>query len=342
MREIVTHVVGQMNPPGHAERDQASASPKTAVEHARWSQEWPCVSQLELVQPPPVLSHKKDFVTIAAWNMERCKHVEASAAVLRARGVDLVLATEMDWGCARSGQRHTAAELAGMLGFGHVYGVEFVELGLGDARETKEHAAQSNLHGLHGNAILSRYPFGRVALIPLEAGGSWYFSDKNEGQSRIGGRNVVAAEICAPGGRIWAVSAHFESESTPALRAAQAQLTMAGLKGLTGDAPVVIGGDFNVKALPRDVLGDMAILDTPGAAEPMFDVFAEAGFEWRSANTPGVTTRRHPWQTPLPGSKIDWLFVRGAVGRNPWIAPALGKDGTVLSDHDPIGVDFLL
>ena len=338
MREMVKHAVGEMRPPGHAERDQAAASPRTAAEHARWSEQCPCLSQLELVQPPVAPGDKADFLTIAAWNMERCKHIEASASVLKARGVALVLATEMDWGCARSGQRHTTAELAAMLGFGHVYGVEFVELGLGDARETDEHAGQSNLHGLHGNAILSRYPFGRVALIPLEAGGSWYFSDKKEGQSRIGGRNVIAAEICTPGGPIWAVSAHFESESTPALRAAQAELTVAGVKTLTGDAPVIIGGDFNVKALPRDVLGDIAILDAPGAAEPMFDVFAGAGFDWRSANIPGVTTRRHPWQTPLPGLKLDWVFVRGAVGRNPWIAPALGQDGTVLSDHDPIGV----
>jgi len=342
VKEIITHVVAQMTPPNHAERDQANESPRTAAEHARWSEEWSCLSQLELVQPPGAPSDKTDVLTIAAWNMERCKHVEASASVLKKRGVDLVLATEMDWGCARSGQRHTTAELAAMLGFGHVFGVEFVELGLGDARETDEHADQSNLHGLHGNAILSRYPFGRVALIPLEAGGSWYFSDKKEGQSRIGGRNVIAAEIRAPGGPFWAVSAHFESESTPALRAAQAELTVAGLKALTGDLPVIIGGDFNLKALPRDDLADMAILESPGATEPMFDVFVAAGFDWRSANIPGVTTRRHPWQTPLPGSKLDWLFVRGAVGRNPWIDPALGKDGTVLSDHDPIGAEFTI
>jgi endonuclease/exonuclease/phosphatase family metal-dependent hydrolase len=153
---------------------------------------------------------------------------------------------------------------------------------------------------------------------------------------------VIAAEICAPGGRFWAVSAHFESESTPTLRATQAKMTVAGLTALTGAAPVVLGGDFNVKALPRDDIGDRAILDAPGASEPMFDVFAEAGFDWRSANIPGVTTRRHPWQTPLPGIKIDWLFVRGAVGRNAWIAPALGEDGTVFSDHDPIGAEFTI
>ncbi len=339
MKQIVTHVLARMILPGQAERDQANASPRTAAEHARWSAQWSCLSQLELVQPPEAPGDKTDVLTIAAWNMERCKHVEASASVLRERGADLVLATEMDWGCARSGQRHTTAELAAMLGFGHVFGVEFVELALGDARESDEHAGQSNLHGLHGNAILSRYPFGRVALIPLEAGGSWYFSDKKEGQSRIGGRNVIAAEIRTPGGPIWVVSAHFESESTPALRAAQAELTVTGLKALTGDLPVIVGGDFNLKALPPVDLADMAILETPGASEPMFDVFAAAGFDWRSANIPGVTTRRHPWQTPLPGLKLDWLFVRGAVSRNPWIAQALGKDGTVLSDHDPIGVE---
>jgi hypothetical protein len=69
-----------------------------------------------------------------------------------------------------------------MLGFGHVFGVEFVELALGDGRETDECAGQSNLHGLHGNAVLSRFPFDRVALIPLDGGGAWYVSDLKQGQ----------------------------------------------------------------------------------------------------------------------------------------------------------------
>ena len=340
MRDMVTRVVSKMTPPTSDAREAAAAGPPTVAENARWTWQWTCLSELELVQPPEYPSHRGDVLTVVAWNMERCKHVEASAKVLKERNVDLVLATEMDWGCARSSQRHTTADLAGMLGFGHVFGVEFVELALGDGRETDECAGQSNLHGLHGNAVLSRFPIDRVALIPLDGGGAWYVSDLKQGQRRVGGRNAIAAEVCAPAGRFWAVSAHFESESSPALRAEQAEIVIAALKELAGDAPAVIGGDFNVFALSRNCLSDAEMFEAPGVAEPAFDRFAAAGFDWRSSNAPGVTTRRHPWQTPAPGIKIDWIFVRGLVGGNPWIAPALSDDATVLSDHDAVGVDL--
>ncbi|MBT7205226.1 MAG: hypothetical protein HN867_17330 [Deltaproteobacteria bacterium] len=66
------------------------------------------------------------------------------------------MATEVDWGMARSKHRHTTKELAERLGWGYAFRVEFVELGLGDPPETAEFNGVPNEHGLHGNAILSR------------------------------------------------------------------------------------------------------------------------------------------------------------------------------------------
>ncbi len=328
MREIVTAAMDALPAPPAAERAAAAAGPASQAEHDRWMAAWPCLGAVELAQPT---APADGTVIVCAWNIERCKHVEASAALLAACGAGVVLATEMDRGMARAGQRHTTADLARALGMGWAFAVEFVELGLGDDREREACAGRGNAEGLHGNAVLSRWPILRAAMIPLDDGGGWFRADMKQGQRRVGGRNAVAALIAAPGGPLWAVSVHFESESTPVSRAAEAQRLLAGLAALGAQGPAVVGGDLNVKEAPVD-------LTDPAPAEPAFATFAGAGFDWRGANAPGVTTRAHPWQPQdRPGRKLDWLLLRGLTTRDPWIAPALGSDGVVLSDHEPIG-----
>ena len=137
---------------------------------------------------------------------------------VRESGADIVLATEMDLGMARSGQHHTTRDLAEALGMGYAFGVEFVELGTGDPYETGLFKNIPNMHGLHGNAILSRYEIENVALLPLDAGGQWFTdTPKNDGQLRIGGRIAMAAQI----GGMTVVAAHYESESDAQGRADQ-------------------------------------------------------------------------------------------------------------------------
>jgi endonuclease/exonuclease/phosphatase family metal-dependent hydrolase len=343
MRAIVSACVEALSTPPAGERMAAAAGPMTQSEHERWMQRWSCMHALEVKQAPPVPTVSAEPAKVVAWNLERCKHVEASASLIAARRADVVLATEMDWGCARSGQRHTTADLAAALGLGSVFGVEFVELALGDARETAEHAGEQNLHGLHGNAVLSRFPIGRSVLIPLDDGGLWFVSDLKQGQRRVGGRHAIAAEILAPAGAFWAVSAHFESQSTPDSRAAEARRLLDGLEEVANGAPIVIGGDFNVLELSRQQLSDEEMFAAPEKVEPSFANFRQAGFAWTDCNAPGTTTRPHPWQPQdKPRLRIDWLFARGMTGRRPWIMPALGLNGTVISDHDAIGAEFIL
>lgn len=338
MRALFARTAASLGSPLLAERQAASLGPFTQGKHDQWMSAWDCMNALECVQPPALAGNQLGDIRLSAWNIERCKYVEAAAQLLASRGVDLVLATEMDWGCARTAQRHTTADLAAQLGFGYVFGVEFVELALGDAREMANHDGEDNLHGLHGNAVLSRFPIGRAALIPLDDGGAWYVSDLKNGQRRIGGRNAIAAEIIAPGCTFWAVAVHFESESTADSRAIQAIRLLAAIDTLAEDQPVVIGGDFNLFELSRQGLGDVAMFDAPDKVEPTFAAFRQAGFDWITANAPGVTTRPHPWQPQDKlRLKIDWMFVRAMRATDPWIAPALAPNGTVISDHDAIG-----
>lgn len=337
MRRTLTTAVATLPLPSLAERAAAAVAIDDGA-HDRFLAAWPCMAAVEVVDPPPSPARPAGPLVVAAWNLERCKHVEASAAVLAARRPDVVLLSEMDLGCARSRQRHTTADLAARLGFGHVYGVEFVELGLGDERETRDHAGEINRAGLHGNAVLSRFPVRGVALIPLDDGGVWFGAAERPEQRRIGGRNAIAAELDTPFGRLFAVSVHLESLSDPEMRRRQIEHLLDEVDRLAGDRPVVFGGDLNVFELTRRGLDDATMTATPDVVEPAFAVARDRGYAWAGANRPGPTTRPHPWQpSDTQRLRIDWLFVRGLSAGDPWIDPALAPDGTVLSDHDPIG-----
>lgn len=337
MRRVVTSTVPALPLPSLADRAAAAAARDDGA-HDRFLADWGCLNAVEVVPPPDPATTATDTLVVAAWNLERCKHVEASAAILAGRAPDVVLLTEMDLGCARSGQRHTTADLAARLGFGHVYGVEFVELGLGDARETRDHAGEVNRAGLHGNAVASRFPVLSAALVPLDDGGVWFGSAEEPDQRRIGGRNAIVAELATPIGSLFAVSVHLESRSDPTRRREQMERLLGEVDRLAGDRPVVLGGDLNVFDLTRRGLDDEALMARPETVEPAFAVARAHGFAWDGANRPGVTTRPHPWQpADTERLRIDWLFVRGLAARDPWIDPALGPDGTPISDHDLVG-----
>ena len=229
MREVVTQVVAEIVAPTPEERKDASEGESSAARHTNFLSAWPCLQTVELRQP--ALSLPKPLgLTVGAWNIERCKRVEDTAELIRRMGIDVLLATELDLGMARSDQRHTTRDLASALGFGYVFGVEFVELGTGDAYETSLYADVPNEHGLHGNAILSRYPLQSPRLIPLDDQGRWYTgAPKSDGQRRVGGRMAIAVDIETAAGSMTFVSVHYESESDSQGRAAQTKTLLSHL-----------------------------------------------------------------------------------------------------------------
>lgn len=338
MREPVRKTTPILQTPSQEARDEAASGPRTLQKHDALLGTWPCLTQVELVQPDTAALPQT--LTIAAWNIERCKRVEETAEVLRARGADIVLATEMDHGMARSGQRHTTRDLAEALGMGYAFGVEFVELGTGDPYETGLFADVPNDHGLHGNAILSRYPMESVALLPLEDTGTWFTgTPKSDGQFRIGGRMAMAAQI----GGVTFVSVHYESESDAEGRADQTRRLLDLIARGYGDGPCVIGGDLNTAAFSDRRMSGAEILADPTVAEPSFAAFAEAGFDWHSCNTPGITTRAAPGKpVRYPLKKLDWLFLRGLGASNPAIVPAICDRGDYLSDHELITAEVTI
>ena len=209
---------------------------------------------------------------------------------------DVIVLNEADWGVNRTLFRNVTAELAEACQMNYAYGVEFVEvdpatMGLEQQvvmREV-EHAYMrpgvsksemldyvkkimtpdpSRYHGLHGTAILSRYPLQNVRLIPLKfQGHDWYGDEKRrasavtriEGrlsddifkeqlarQVRRGGRMMLLADITdpeLPAGRVTIVATHLEDMTTPANRKKQLVELLDQIKGINN--PVVLAGDMN-------------------------------------------------------------------------------------------------
>jgi endonuclease/exonuclease/phosphatase family metal-dependent hydrolase len=103
------------------------------------------------------------------WNVERGKRFEPLLGLLQGHpelvGADLLLLTELDIGMGRSGNRHIPRELGRALGLDWVFANFHLVLAPGDSAE-RDHGVP-NTQGLHGAALLSRFPIRRFAAVSL-------------------------------------------------------------------------------------------------------------------------------------------------------------------------------
>jgi len=173
MRDIIKQTCPSFPPLSLSELTQAREAPATREAHDLLAAHIPALHAIQLTAPPASVPFGST-IRIAAWNAERCKYDRASRRLLEAVGAEVTLLSEMDVGMARSGNRHTVRDLTEPLQQGFAFAVEFVELGLGDSREMRWHAGQSNTFSLHGNAIMSRSRLADVFVVPLDEGGTWF------------------------------------------------------------------------------------------------------------------------------------------------------------------------
>jgi endonuclease/exonuclease/phosphatase family metal-dependent hydrolase len=341
MRAVVDRVESRIPKVDESLLQAARSAEKSADEHARFLTRIESLHVLEMhpsVNPAPVSDH----LTIAAFNCERLKYPDMARRLLNQAGASVALLSEVDIGMARSGNRNTVETLAAPNQDGYIFGVEFVELDLGDENETRIHAGESNRESFHGNAIVSAHALADPRLIRLEESGRW-FAERNGWQHRIGGRIAIGARLEGAAVPLWVVSVHLESQSDPDDRAMQMQRLLDVLDDFAPGAAMVIGGDFNTKALPRDAAGLAAVLDDPERFEPLFAHVREAGFNWASCNRPAATQRAGPLDEPNPPyGKLDWLLVRGVAATNPRVIPALDENGLPISDHEIVCADILI
>ncbi len=262
---------------------------------------------------------------IIAWNAERCLYPAASAVLLRQEGAALTLLTEMDDGCHRTGQRHTTRLLAETLGQSYAFAVEFLELATMPAPFDFPDNSPSNARGFHGNGFVTALPFRDPVVIRLSAEADWFVAPRG-GQKRIGTRMAVAAIFRHGGAEFIGCSVHLESDSDFAGRNRQMEMLLRALDGIAGNLPVVVGGDLNTHV-------GAGGHDDP--RELLFETARQQGYDWHVS---GASTRPSHWSAGCGPRQLDWFFTRGCRVSEAQMTPALGADGTVLSDHELIGI----
>ena len=249
-----------------------------------------------------------DFIRIASWNIDRGLDVDYIKLLFLSpdemmkkifdpkvnkekvkeqieilKKSNIIVLNEVDIGMPRTGYKNIAEELAKNLGYNYAFGVEFVEvdpahLGLEDNEWSEERILfpdkkyvvdKAKYKGLHGNAILSKFPLKNVRIIRLPNYYDWFGSEKMKiaeveyirrtaaekifrediiREIRQGSRMALLADVEIPGIKLplTIIAAHLENRVVPKYRYEQAKVLLDEIKNI--ENPVVLAGDFNTTA----------------------------------------------------------------------------------------------
>ena len=198
------------------------------------------------------------------------------------RPTDLFILNEVDNGVTRTNYRDVARELAQALNMNYAYAVEFLELdplNLGlEKVNLDDKAAQEDIQksfepdksrylGLHGTAVLSRYPILKATVRPIRVCYDWFLGEKKEiskleagkrtganllfmeritREVRRGGRTALIVELAvpeSPTGAVTVVAPHLETKCKPDCRRKQMTEILGWIRAEKN--PVILAGDFN-------------------------------------------------------------------------------------------------
>lgn len=185
---------------------------------------------------------RKPFYRAVTWNIERGIQFEGILYQLKNHPVlsqaDVWLLPETDMGMARSKNRNVAKELAEVLGLNYYFVPTYLNLSKGNGTEI--HFEGDNTQGIHGNAILSRYPIDEFHIIPLHNA-----KDKMKGkEKRLGHQQALACTVQFPQGPVRVICAHLDAHSSKRHRRDQMRTIMGFLDRLPA-LPSLFGGDLN-------------------------------------------------------------------------------------------------
>jgi endonuclease/exonuclease/phosphatase family metal-dependent hydrolase len=229
-----------------------------------------------------VIAEKKDPKE-KPLDADELKVVKEQLEILKP--TDLLVLNEVDDGVTRTDYRDVAHELAQTLNMNYAYGVEFLEvdpLNLGIEKvKLDDKAAQADLQksfepdkdrylGLHGTAVLSRYPIQNATVRPLPVCHDWYEGEKKEisqleagkrssanllfmeritREVRRGGRMAMFVDLAvpeSPTGSVTVIATHLENKTKPECRREQMKQILDWAKDIKN--PVIIAGDMNTTA----------------------------------------------------------------------------------------------
>lgn len=196
---------------------------------------------------------------------------------------DIIVLNEVDAGMPRTNYSNFAEELAKLIGYNYVFAPEFLEvdpshLGIENYKWSEEKGLindgiiknlvvdKSKYRGLHGSAILSRFPLSNVRILRLPNVYDWYNNEKNRisdledvkrvfaskvvkedmmREIRVGSRIAIIADINIPeiGTPITIVATHLENRAVPEKRKQQMKFILDNIKNIHN--PVIVAGDLN-------------------------------------------------------------------------------------------------
>jgi endonuclease/exonuclease/phosphatase family metal-dependent hydrolase len=195
---------------------------------------------------------------------------------------DLFILDEVDNGVTRTDYRDVGRELAHALQMNYAYAVEFLEidpLNLGlEKVKLDDKTAQEDIQksfepdksrylGLHGTAVLSRYPILKATVRPLPVCYDWFLGEKKAisklesgkrtganlvfmeriaREVRRGGRTTLIVELAvpeSPTGAVTVVAPHLETKCKPECRRKQMTEILGWIRAEKN--PVILAGDFN-------------------------------------------------------------------------------------------------
>lgn len=185
----------------------------------------------------------KSRYRVVAWNIERGSHFQEIVEILKKHpelsGADIYLITEADLGMARSRNRNVAQELARKLNLNYFFAPSYLNLSKGCSHES-EYDGENTL-GIHGNAILSRYPMSQFRTIKMPNG-----KDKMKGlEKRIGHQRALVCDIDTGDRVLTAACIHLDAHSKRRHRVKQMNCVLDVLRDVPPKQATLIGGDWN-------------------------------------------------------------------------------------------------
>lgn len=346
------------------------------AEEIRAALETPQMGDFRRVEAP-----RKERYRFVAWNIERGTQLPGQLQALRndafLKDADVLLLVETDAGMARSGNVDVARRMAQELGMCYAFVPCYLSLVKGSGVE-RDTPGENDL-GLHGNAILSRYPLRDVRAIALENGIDKIASR----EKRLGRQTTLAGVVDFPGQSMATASVHLCAQSSQQHRMEQMRSI---LDTMPDDMPVVLGGDWNTSTYNSSrafhaicgfwlrvfmgvdyVIRNHYLYPDRLFERSLFRMLEERGYNYRDANLAGKHTVLYDMRDPraagslaewVPGwcfpfihwslrnhdgrcpLKLDWFAVRGVKPENPVVLQEK-RDGSEvpLSDHDAVGID---
>ena len=286
----------------------------------------PC--EVETWVNPDATISGRDEPVVLTYNIERGHNLTEQIDLLLADTMvpmpDIILMSEADRGCARTGYRHTAREYAQQLGMHMVYATEFVEVS-GDVNGDPATYRACE----HGNAVLSRYPLGNAGAFRHEDNVSWYTPVDQRGEggfgTRLGGRVTVFADAQIGERFLHLYSLHFSSDFGSAdVRESQAEEIVEHASAYTH--PVIIAGDTNAFFYAADVEAGVQTDDVIGAFLTNGYIDAHSTLEYEQRYTCDGELNSQPI--------IDLILGKGISFTNSVVCHDDSCRG--LSDHYPV------